>query len=122
MSLNVPASERCSALPSTVARGREVAVGDAPRRAVEPAHRPRDLPGHDRAGEQPEPEHEQPDQREPDPRAADRAVDRLDALRHAHGADRATGRQHRDRRDKQRLAERLGAPLALVEVARPAPP
>jgi hypothetical protein len=94
--------------------GRQIALGDAAGGTVQSPHRPRDLPRHDGAGEQPEPEHEQADQREPDPGAALGAVDGLDALRHARGADRAASRHDRDGRHQQRLPERLGAPLAPV--------
>ncbi len=117
MSLNVRASDCCSAVPSTVARARQVALGDAPRGAVEPQHRPGDLARHHPARDEPEAEHEQPDQREADPRPPDGALHRVDALRDAHGARGAPAGDDRHRGHQQRPAERLRAPLALVAAA-----
>ena len=64
----------------------------ATRRAARSSrpHRPRDLPGDDGAGEQPEPDARAGRSgRARRPSAADRAVDGVDGLRDAHGADRA---------------------------------
>ena len=74
----------------------EVAAGDLAGRRLEPAHRPRELPGDDRAGPEPDEQDDHAESGEADDGAAHRAAHRRDVLA---DHDRARGRAaHEDRR------------------------
>ena len=118
MSLNVRASRCCSALPSTFARADR--SPSATRRAAWSSRRtgPATWPAITRAEPEPEHEHERPDRDQPERGAPGRAVDRFDALRHAHGAHDLAGAGAADRhgRREDRPSERLAVALLLLGV------
>ena len=98
---------------------RQVAARDTAGRLVEAPYRAGDLRRDHRSGREAEDEHEQPDGDQPDRGPPRGAPDRVDALRHPHGADRvgAARLQHRHRGGEDRLVERLAAALLLVRLA-----
>jgi hypothetical protein len=95
----------------------QIAGLDATRGRREPLERPGQRPGEKPGEREAEHERDQPDADQAEHVAADPAIDRLDVLGHAHGADPVVALDDRDGREEQRLAERLAEPASLSDSA-----
>ena len=103
-------------------RGVEVAAGDAARRPVEAADRPRDLLGDQGAGDQPQQQDDAGQRGQVEDRGPHRAVDGGDALGDPHRARRPAVLEHRHRGGEDLGAERLAVAGDLLAAGRAAPP
>jgi hypothetical protein len=91
----------------------EVPAADPAGGGGERAHRPRQRAGQQRCDAEAEQQSQRSHQRERERVVAHLVVDGVDALGHAHGADRPARAHHRDGGEEQVLVEVVAAPLAL---------